>query len=73
MTDERRTDRPEDVGNDWDIENAVRRPGVRQSSVVVSVRLRGRDFDKLAERAEAEGMTTSTFLRNVAVEMVRES
>ena len=71
MTEERGTDRPEDVGNDWDLESAVRRPGVKQSSVVVSVRLRRSDFDKLSERAEAEGVPTSTFLRNAALEKIQ--
>lgn len=70
MTEESRTDRPEDIGNEWDLENAVRRPGVKQSSVVVSVRLRGSDFDKISEQAEAEGVPTSTFLRNAALEKV---
>ena len=70
MTDERTTDRPEDVGNDWDLESAVRRPGVRQSSVVVSVRLRRPDFDKVSSQAEAEGVPTSTFLRNAALEKI---
>jgi len=70
MTEERGTDRTEDDGNDWDLDNAVRRPGVRQSSVVVSVRLRGSDFDKISERAEIEGVPTSTFMRNAALEKV---
>ena len=70
MTEERGTDRPEDDGNDWDLDNAVRRPGVRRSSVVVSVRLRGSDFDKISERAEAEGVPTSTYMRNAALEKV---
>ena len=70
MTEERGTDRPEDIGNDWDLDSAVRRPGVKQSSVVVSVRLRGSDFDKISERAEAEGIPTSTFMRNTVLEKV---
>ena len=70
MTEECETDRPEDVGNDWDLEKAVRRPGVNRSSVVVSVRLRGSDFDKISRRAESEGVPTSTFLRNAAIEKV---
>ena len=70
MTEERGTDRPEDIGNDWDLDNAVRRPGVKQSSVVVSVRLRRSDFDKISECAEAEGVPTSTFLRNAALEKI---
>lgn len=70
MTEERETDRPEDVGNDWDLENAVRHSGVNRSSVVVSVRLRGSDFDKISGRAESEGVPTSTFLRNAALEKV---
>ena len=70
MVEESRTDRPEDIGNDWDLESAVRRPGVKQSSVVVSVRLRGSDFDKISKQAEAEGVPTSTFLRNAALEKV---
>ena len=70
MTEERGTDRPEDVGNDWDLESAVRRPGVKKSSVVVSVRLRGSDFDKISEKAEVEGVPTSTFMRNAALEKV---
>ncbi len=70
MTEEHAADRPEDVDNDWDLDNAVRRPGVKQSSVVVSVRLRGRDFDKISERAEVEGVPTSTFMRNAALEKV---
>ena len=71
MTEERGTDRPEDIGNDWDLDNAVRRPGVKQSSVVVSVRLRGSDFDEISAHAEAEGVPTSTFLRNAALEKIR--
>ena len=70
MTEESRTDRPEDIGNDWDLENAVRRPAVKQGSVVVSVRLRRSDFDRIAERAEVEDVPTSTFLRNAALEKI---
>ena len=73
MIEKNETDRPEDAGNDWDLENAVRRPGVKRSSVVVSVRLRGSDFDKISEYAEAEGVPTSTFLRNAALEKIRGS
>lgn len=72
MTEESRTGRPEDICNDWDLDQAVRRPGIRQSSVVVSVRLRGSDFDKISEHAEAEGVPTSTFMRNAALEKVEK-
>ena len=71
MTEERGTDRPIDVGNDWDLETAVRRPGVKQGGVTVSVRLSRTDFDKLSECAEAEGLATSTFMLNAALEKVR--
>ena len=70
MTEEHTTDRPEDIGNDWDMESAVRRPGVKQNSVVVSVRLRRNDFDKISGCAEVEGVPTSTFMRNAALEKV---
>ena len=63
-------DRPEDVGNEWDLENAILLPAVKPSSVVVSVRLRRNDFDKIAARAESDGLPTSTFLRNAALEKV---
>lgn len=70
MTEERRTDRPEDVGNEWDLENAVRRDGVKQGSIVVSVRLSRCEFDTLSEYAEAEGVSTSAFIRRAALDRV---
>ena len=70
MTEKHAIDRPEDAGNDWDLERAVRRPGVKQSSVVVSVRLRRNDFDKISECAKVEGVPTSTFMRNAALEKI---
>ncbi len=73
MTTERGTQGLGDAGNNWDLENAVRRPGVRQDGVAVLVRLSYTDFNKLSECAEAEGITISTLLRNAAVEMVGQS
>ena len=56
----------------WDLENAERRPGVKDRSVVVSVRLAKDEFDKIAECAEASGVPTSTFIRGVVLEKVYE-
>ncbi len=70
MTQEVDTNRPEDTGDDWDLESAERRPAVKRGSVVVSVRLHSDDFDRIARKAEAAGIPTSTFLRNAALEKV---
>ena len=70
MTRAANTNRPEDSEDDWELESAERRPGVRRGSVVVSVRLARDDFDKISQSAEATGIPTSTFLRNAALEKV---
>ena len=70
MMEELGTDRPDDVGDDWDLENAVRRDGVKQDSTVVSVRLSRCEFDRICEQAEEEGVLTSTFLRNAVLDKV---
>ena len=68
MTEAANTNRPEDTENDWELESAEKRPGVKRGSVVVSVRLPRDDFDSISRSAEAAGIATSTFLRNAALE-----
>ena len=68
MTEASNTNRPEDTENDWELESAAKRPGVKRGSVVVSVRLPRDDFDRISRKAEAASVPTSTFLRNAALE-----
>ena len=70
MTQTTKAKRSEDSEDDWELESAERRPGVRRESVVVSVRLPRDDFDKISQNAESAGIPTSTFLRNAALEKV---
>ena len=70
MTQNNNTIRPDDSGDDWDLETAERKQGVKRESVVVSVRLPRDDFDRISRKAEAAGVPTSTFLRNSALEKV---
>ena len=70
MREASNTNRPEDTENDWELESAAKRPGVKRGSVVVSVRLPRDDFDRISRSAEAAGVATSTFLRKAALEKV---
>ena len=70
MTDEISVDRMEDSDNDWDLESAVLCSGVKSPSVVVAVRLKIDDFDKIAKCAHADGVPLSTFFLNAAIEKV---
>ena len=70
MREASNTNRPEDTENDWELESAAKRPGVKRGSVVVSVRLHRDDFDRISRKAEVTGIPTSTFLRKAALEKV---
>ena len=62
-----KADCAQDAEGDWDLESAEARPGAKRTSVVVSVRLPRRDFDRISKTAEAAGIPVSTFLRNAAL------
>ncbi len=64
-------DRDDDIEEGWDLESAELRPAVKSKSVVVSVRLRRDDFDRIAERAELAGIPVSTFMRTAALRELR--
>ena len=70
MTRPTNTSHQEDIQDDWELESAAKRPGVKRGSVVVSVRLPRDDFDSISRSAEAAGVATSTFLRKAALEKV---
>ena len=56
--------------NNWDFENAEKRPGVKKPRAVVSVAFSREDFERVAEHAEHLGMKISEFIRNAALEQV---
>jgi hypothetical protein len=54
----------------WDFDNAERRPGKKAVRVVVSVAFRGDDFDRVSQCAEQLGKRTSEFIRDAALAQV---
>jgi hypothetical protein len=52
----------------WDYENAERRPPAKAARAVVSVAFSREEFDLVATSAEREGMKTSEFIREAALE-----
>ena len=54
--------------DNWDYENAERRPAVKKSRVIVSVAFPRADFERVAEYAERMAKRTSEFIREAALE-----
>lgn len=57
----------------WDFEHAKKRRGVKRSRAVVSVALSRQDYDRVVDAAEQQGMRTSEFIRNAALEQARDT
>ena len=55
---------------EWDFENAEKRPGVKNLRAIVSVAFTRHDLDVVALMAERTGMKTSEFIRTAALNWV---
>jgi len=54
--------------DNWDYENAEKRPRVKKARIVVSVAFSRSDFEHVAECAERMGKRTSEFIREAVLE-----
>ena len=69
-------DKPiEDVGSeeDWDFEQAQKKPGVKSGRTVVSVAFRRDEFEKVSDAAEGDNMRTSEFIRKAALDLATKT
>ncbi len=58
--------------SEWDIENAERRPGVKNPRAIVSVAFARQEFESVKECAEQQGKRVSQFIREAALEKVEQ-
>ncbi len=55
----------------WDFENAERRPPAQRGRAIVSVAFNRDDFEAIGEAAEEFGMKLSEFIRHAALDRAR--
>lgn len=62
----------ENKNSEWDLENAERRPGVKNPRAIVSVAFARHEFESVVECAEHYGKKLSEFIRDAALEKVEQ-
>lgn len=51
----------------WDVDRAVVRPGIKNARAVVSVAFSREDFERVTDAAQKSGVKTSEFIREAAL------